>query len=92
MLRFEWDSSKSKSNLKKHGISFEEATTCFYDPMHVLIDDPDSAAHEERLILIGTSNKSKLLVVVHLSMDQDGIRIISARKATKKERKQYEDV
>ena len=92
MLKFEWDSAKSRANLKKHGISFDEATTCFYDPMHVLIDDPDSSDNEERLILIGTSNRSKLLVVVHLDVKRDQIRIISARIASKKERKQYEEV
>lgn len=92
MLKFEWDPAKSRSNHKKHGISFDEATTCFYDPMHVLIDDPDSSADEERLILIGTSSKSKLLVVVHLDTERDQIRIISARPASKNERKQYEEV
>ena len=92
MLKFEWDPAKDRSNLKKHGIRFADATTCFYDPMHVLIDDPDSGPQEERLILIGTSDKSKLLVVVHLDMNYDRIRIISARKATKTERSQYEEV
>lgn len=92
MLEFEWDPAKSKSNLKKHGVSFDEATTCFYDPMHVLIDDPDSSIDEGRLILIGTSSKSKLLVDVHLDAEQDQIRIISARQASKNERKQYEEV
>ena len=65
---------------------------CFYDPMHILIDDPDSAADEDRLILIGASSKSQILVVVHVDIAGDKIRIISARKATKAERKQYEEV
>jgi uncharacterized DUF497 family protein len=92
MLKFEWDPIKGKSNLKKHGVAFEEAATCFYDPMHILIDDPDSEPVEERLILIGVSSRSYLLVVVHLDMNGDRIRIISARKATKTERQQYEEV
>ena len=92
MLRFNWDPTKNKTNQKKHGLSFEEASTCFLDPMHILIDDPDSSADEERLILIGTSSKSRLLVVVHLDRSSDLIRLISARKATKWERKQYEEV
>ena len=92
MLNFEWDRIKAKSNQKKHGVTFAEAMSCFYDPMHILIDDPDSAAEEERLILIGSSSKSRVLIVVHLDVGADKIRIISARKASKKERKQYEEV
>ena len=92
MLRFEWDPAKANSNQKKHGIMFAEAMSCFYDPMHILIDDPDSAMDESRLILIGVSGKSRILVVVHVDVDGDKIRIISARKATKTERKQYEEV
>ena len=92
MLKFEWDPRKGNSNLKKHRVSFEEATTCFYDPMHILIDDPESSADEERLVLIGTSSRSKLLVVVHLDAGQDRVRLISARAASKNEHKQYEEV
>lgn len=91
-MRFNWDPTKHSTNQQKHGLSFEEASTCFLDPMHILIDDPDSSADEERLILIGTSSKSRLLVVVHLDLSSDLIRLISARKATKSERKQYEEV
>ena len=82
----------SKQNHKKHRVTFEEAMSCFYDPMHILIDDPDSATDEDRLILIGASSKSRVLVIVHLDVAGDKIRIISARKATKTERKQYEEV
>ncbi|MEY4617589.1 MAG: hypothetical protein RJB66_2549 [Pseudomonadota bacterium] len=92
MLKFEWDPVKAKSNRKKHGVTFAEASSCFYDPMHILINDPDSAADEDRLILIGASSKSQILVVVHVDISGDTIRIISARKATKAERKQYEEV
>jgi uncharacterized DUF497 family protein len=92
MLKLEWDSTNDKSNQKKHGISFEEATTCFYDPMHILVSDPDSSAPEDRLVLSGMSGTYKLLVVVHLDVEKDRIRLISARKATKNERRQYEEV
>lgn len=92
MLKFEWDPVKAKSNQKKHGVTFTEASSCFHDPMHILIDDPDSDAGEDRLILIGVSGKTQILVVVHVDIAGDKIRIISARKATKTERKQYEEV
>ena len=92
MLKFEWDPVKAKSNQKKHGVTFAEASSCFYDPMHILIGDPHSAADEDRLILIGASSKSQILIVVHVDIAGDKIRIISARKATKAERKQYEEV
>jgi uncharacterized DUF497 family protein len=92
MLKFEWDPIKAKSNQKKHGVTFVEASSCFYDPMHILIDDPDSANDEDRLVLIGASSRSQILVVVHVDIAGDKIRIISARKATKTERKQYEEV
>ncbi len=90
MLQFDWDPRKNNVNRKKHGVSFEEATTCFFDPMHVLIQDPDHS--DNRLILIGTSSKSRVLIVVHLDRDDDQIRVISARKATRTERQQYEEV
>lgn len=92
MIHFEWDPAKNRSNKKKHGLSFEEASTCFFDPMHILIQDPDSSDVEDRLILIGMSGKSRLLVVVHLDRDSNLIRLISARKASRSERKQYEEV
>jgi len=89
MLIFEWDPQKAKSNLKKHGVSFEEASTAFQDTLSLAIDDPLHSIDEERVVLIGMSNKNRLLVVVHTERG-DNIRIISARKATKKERKNYE--
>ena len=92
MLSFVWDPAKAKTNQKKHGVSFADAESSFYDPMHILINDPDSSVDEERLILIGMSSKSQVLVVVHLDVARDKIRIISARKATTSERKQYEEV
>jgi len=89
MLIFEWDSQKAKSNLKKHGVSFEEASTAFQDTLSLTIDDPLHSIDEVRVVLIGMLNKNRLLVVVHTGKG-DNIRIISARKATKKERKNYE--
>ena len=89
MLIFEWDPQKAKSNLEKHGVSFEEASTAFQDTLSLTIDDPLHSIDEERVVLIGMSNKNRLLVVVHTERG-DNIRIISAKKATKKERKNYE--
>ncbi len=89
MLIFEWDPQKAKSNLEKHGVSFEEASTAFQDTLSLTIDDPLHSIDEERLILIGMSQENRILVVVHTERG-DNIRIISARKATKEERKSYE--
>jgi uncharacterized DUF497 family protein len=89
-LNFEWDDNKAKSNFIKHGITFEEASTAFGDTLSLTIADPLHSEDEERLILIGRSALSKTLVVVHAERT-DSIRIISARKATKKEKKIYEE-
>ncbi len=91
MVDFVWDEKKNQSNIRKHGISFEEARTSFFDPLHILIHDPDHSENEERMILMGVSQSSHLLVVVHAEKNENEIRIISARKAMKKERKQYEE-
>jgi uncharacterized DUF497 family protein len=90
-LYFEWDSTKNASNEKKHGISFDEAKTIFSDDFARLIADPDHSKEEERFILLGSSIKSNLLIVCHCIRDEDTVRIISARKADKKERKIYEN-
>lgn len=90
MLLFEWDPNKSRKNIKIHGVSFDEASTAFRDPLSLAIFDPLHSDEKERLILIGSSCKNRLLVIVHTERE-DKIRIISARKATKKERKQYEE-
>jgi len=90
MLLFEWDPNKAKSNLEIHRISFDEASTAFRDPLSLTIHDPLHSDEEERLILIGNSARNRLLVVVHTERGEN-IRIISAREATKKERKQYEE-
>jgi uncharacterized protein len=91
-LTFEWDPLKAEANQRKHGISFEEAESAFYDDQARLIPDPDHSIGEERFLLLGVSEESRLLLVVHLYKEGDRlIRIISARPATKPERKQYED-
>lgn len=89
MLTFQWDAKKAKSNLEKHSVSFEEASTIFRDPLSLTIDDPLHSKNENRMVQIGVSYKNRLLVVVHTEKGDD-IRIISARKATKKERLSYE--
>jgi len=90
MLKFEWEPQKAKINLKKHGVSFAEASTAFEDVLSLTIDDPLHSTDEERLVLIGMSFKNRLTIVVHTERGNN-IRIISARKATKKERKYYEN-
>ena len=90
-IRFEWNTVKDSSNQKKHGISFSEAQTVFSDPFARLIADPDHSDEEDRFILLGTSIVSKLLVVCHCVKTDESIRIISARKAEKPERKIYEE-
>ncbi len=92
-MRFDWDKSKNEANIKKHGISFEEAKEIFFDPLHISILDERFNYFEERWITIGESKKNKLIVTANLTFDENGgevIRIISAREATAKERKQYE--
>ena len=88
---FEWDENKNVINKKKHGISFEEAKTVFYDVEALLIDDPEHSQEEERFIILGFSSLANLLVVCHCYRESESvIRIISARKATQNEEKQYE--
>ena len=88
-MRFEWDPDKAAANLANHKVSFEDACTVFGDPLAVTIDDPDSSADENRLLTKGLSTDWKLLVVAH-TYEPGVIRIISARRATKNERRQYE--
>jgi uncharacterized DUF497 family protein len=90
MLSFEWDSTKAKKNIKIHGVSFDEASTAFKDTLSLTIYDPLHSDDEHRQILIGNSYQNRLLVIVHTER-RDKIRIISARKATKHERNQYEE-
>jgi uncharacterized protein len=88
-LKFTWDKNKAEFNIRKHGITFEEATTVFTDPLSLTIDDPLHSFDEERAVIIGQSFRDRLLVVVHTDMG-DTVRIISARPAIKKERNYYE--
>lgn len=93
IIRFEWDEGKASTNLKKHGISFDEAATVFYDESAILFDDPEHSENEERFILIGISENANLLVVCHCYRQSETvIRLISARKATKTETKQYQEL
>jgi uncharacterized DUF497 family protein len=89
-IRFEWDPRKAKSNAKKHGVSFEEARSVFFDEQALFLEDPQPLQEEERFILLGVSASIRLLVVVHALRERDVIRIISARKATRSETRQYE--
>ena len=89
-IRFEWDTGNAESNKRKHGISFEEAQTVFFDEQGLLIEDPQPSDEEERFILLGLSASLRLLVVVHALRHKDVIRIISARKATRLETREYE--
>jgi len=89
-LQFEWDEKKAKINKRKHGITFEEATTAFADELSITIDDPIHSEDEDRLILIGQSKGFKTLIVIHVEK-KESIRIISARRATKHEQKFYEE-
>jgi uncharacterized DUF497 family protein len=86
---FEWDPSKAAANERKHGVSFEEASTIFGDPLSDTFDDPDHSENEPRFVIIGYSNRGRLLFVAHRD-DISSVRIISARELTSSERKQYE--
>lgn len=88
-MDFQWDSHKSKSNKMKHGIDFNEAKSVFLDEFARLKHDPDHSIDENRYLLLGISSSLKILVVVHTMVEDDIIRIISARKATRKESEQY---
>ena len=89
-MKFEWDEQKNSSNKKKHGITFQEAATVFEDGNALLIADPEHSDEEERFVLLGLSARLNLLVVCHCVRCADTvIRIISARKATTNETKQY---
>lgn len=89
---FEWNSDKADTNRKKHGVSFEEASTVFYDELARLVPAPDSSMLENRFVLLGLGSQNRLLVVCHCYRGlEKSIRIISARKANSKERRSYEE-
>lgn len=89
-MNFEWDTKKSDANIKKHGISFHEASTIFGDPLSVTFNDPDHSTGEHRYLTFGYSRTGQLSVVIHTERHRK-TRIISARRATRQERKIYED-
>lgn len=88
-MRFEWDSDKAAENLRKHGVSFDEAATAFFDPLSVTIPDPDHSVGERRFITMGASSTGRLLVVAHTERGSI-LRLISARPASAAERKRHE--
>ena len=90
MYSFEWDENKNRINLEKHGITFEEASTVFFDDRAILFDDPEHSIDEDRFLLLGMSETAKVCIVCHCYRESDTvIRIISARQATRKEEQRY---
>ncbi|NOS88854.1 MAG: BrnT family toxin [Methylococcaceae bacterium] len=89
-MKFEWDKNKAESNRKKHGVEFSEASTVFADPLEITINDPLHSISEYRFLSIGKSKQGQLLVVSYTEHQANNIRIISARLATKHEKKHYE--
>ena len=88
-IAFEWDPGKDSAHRRKHGVGFVEASTVFGDPLSITIPDPDHAEDEERFVIVGMSGQRSLLIVVH-TIREERIRLISARPATKYERRKYE--
>ena len=88
-LKFEWDRRKAVLNIKKHGVSFEDAATAFGDPLSVTIHDPKHSDDEDRFLVLGETQDKKLVVVAHTDR-KDTIRLINARPATRQEREDYE--
>ena len=89
-MKFEWNDNKADRNLSKHRVSFDEAKTVFDDPLYVDFYDPDHSDDEERYLIIGESNRGRLLIVSYTEK-KDSIRIISAREVTRSEREAYEE-
>jgi uncharacterized DUF497 family protein len=90
-MKFEWDKNKAEKNQKKHDISFAEATTIFGDPLEITINDPINSKGEYRFLSIGKSTQGRLLVISYTERQENNIRIISARLATKQEKNYYEN-
>ena len=89
-MRFEWDENKNNTNIQKHGVSFEEAKSVFYDDFAIQFYDDKNSKEEDRFLMLGMSGESRLLLICHCERDSGhSIRIISARKATKEESKHY---
>lgn len=93
MIKFEWDSVKAESNKKKHGVSFEEAESVFYDEFAMQFYDEENSELEDRFLMLGFSDQARILLVCHCEREQgNAIRIISARKATKLESQHYKGI
>jgi uncharacterized DUF497 family protein len=90
-MRFEWDPHKAEQNVVRHGVAFEEAATAFCDPLSLTVFDQDHSLHEDRFVLLGSTSSLRLVVVVH-TLRRDNVRIISARLATRRERRAYADL
>jgi len=90
-MRFEWKEANSKANQDKHGVSFDEARSVFFDELARLIDDPEHSTKEDRFIILGISSRLRVLIVCHCYRSEDVIRIISARKASRHETSYYHD-
>jgi uncharacterized DUF497 family protein len=90
-MRFEWDPTKAASNIRKHGVSFDEAVTVFKDPLAFIFDDMAHSEQEYREIIIGTSALQRMILVCFVERLEDVVRIISARPATRQEIKDYEE-
>ena len=88
-LRFEWNDRRNAENRRRHGVSFEEARTVFFDEHALLLADPDHSASEDRFVLLGLSSALRTLVVCHCYRNDNVIRIVSARRADREEREQY---
>jgi len=92
-IRFDWHDAKARDNLRKHGVSFDEACSVFYDERARQIPDPEHSQAEDRFVMIGMSHRFRMLVVVHTYRDSDRvIRLISARKANQQEQRQYREL
>ena len=90
-LRFTWDPRKASANLRKHGVSFDEASTAFADPLSITVPDPDHSDDETRFLLVGQSLRQRILVVIHAERSESVIRLVSARLASRRERRIYEE-
>jgi uncharacterized protein len=88
---YEWDPAKAAANLRKHGVAFQEATTVFLDPLAISYSDPDHSVGEARFITVGYSALSRLLFVAHRDLGEERTRIMSARMATRRERREHEE-
>ncbi len=92
-VNFTWDPSKARANLKKHGVSIEEAVTVFYDPLAKVAHDPEHSDDEDRFLLVGYSQKNRLLIVIHVYRERaNTVRIVSARRATKREVRDFSEL